>query len=152
MRYKMNKWMFPAAILVLLLAGACKSKSGMPGNSNAATISKACYRLISERDTVDLSLKITGDSVTGMLHYNMFEKDDSEGFIKGHLTDSIIMAEYTFVAEGQESNINEVVFMLKPDAVIQGFGELVEKDGKYVFSDSAEINFVSTLLLVPCAE
>ncbi len=138
-------------VLVMVLAVSCKSKKGMEGN-HAQGSTKSCYRLVLERDTVDLSVNIVGDSVTGMLRYNMFEKDDSEGFIKGKMTDSVIVAEYTFVAEGQESNINEVMFMLKPDAAIQGFGELVEKDGKYLFSDSAEIQFVSVLVKIPCAD
>ena len=115
-------------------------------------VEKNCYRLVSGQDTVDLSIRIIGDSVVGNLKFNMFEKDDSEGIIKGKLTDSIILAEYTFVAEGKESNVNEVIFMLKPDAVIQGYGEMVEKDDKYVFSDSAQINFASILQKVNCKD
>jgi len=147
------KGIFQSAIvvLVMVLAVSCKSKKGMGGNQSQGNV-KSCYRLILERDTADLSVSIIGDSVTGLLKFNMFEKDDSEGFIKGRLTDSVIMAEYTFVSEGRESNVNEVMFLLTPNSVVQGYGQLVEVDGKYVFPDSAEINFSSVFEKVPCPE
>ena len=102
--------------------------------------SHTCYRSTIGRDTTDLSITGNDNSITGNLAYNRFEKDDNKGTITGYMKGDTLLAFYTFQSEGMTS-VREVAFLKKGGALIEGFGESMEKDGRTVFKDRKTLHF-----------
>lgn len=95
-------------------------------------------------------MKITENNgvVSGTLMYNFFEKDKNTGTIKGEMKGDLLVAEYSFHAEGMES-VREVAFKKMGKNFIEGYGESEEKDGKYVFINLDSLKFSNSVLLGP---
>ena len=94
-----------------------------------------CYRMIIKNDTAVISLNTAGDSVSGSLSYNWFERDDNDGTFKGVIkNDSLVVADYTFQSEGVTS-VRQVVFKIKDSVLLQGYGELQERNDTSFFRD-----------------
>lgn len=104
---------------------------------------EGCYQRVVQRDTATLYLNIIGNNVTGKLVYNHYEKDDNTGSIKGELRDNHIYADYLFQAEGGTST-REVAFKIQDTLLLEGVGEVEERNGKMVFRDSGKLRFDST--------
>lgn len=104
--------------------------------STASNVDPAgCYRMIIKNDTAIISLNTQGDSVSGSLSYNWYERDDNDGTFKGAIkNDSLILADYTFQSEGVTS-VRQVVFKLKDSVLLQGYGELQERNDTAFFRD-----------------
>jgi len=117
----------------------------------APAVSNTCYRGILGKDTTDLQLTITGGTtVNGQLRYNRFEKDDNNGSITGEKKGDTLLAFYTFQSEGMNS-VREVVFVKKGDVLVEGSGEVEDKNGRVVFKDRGKLKFEgSGLELVEC--
>jgi len=114
-------------VVVASLLAACESKK-------TKDIS-GCYRMIIKNDTAIMSLNHAGDSVSGSLSYNWYEKDDNNGTFKGSLkNDTLIVADYTFQSEGTTS-VRQVAFKIKDSILQQGYGELIEKNDTAFFRD-----------------
>ena len=105
-----------------------------------------CYTGIINRDTVILNVNITDTLVTGGLIYNFYEKDDNKGSLSGKMMGDTIIADYKFYSTGMES-MREVAFLKKDSVMIQGFGPMVERNGKMVFVSTKEINFNNSIVL-----
>jgi len=101
-----------------------------------------CYEMTMKRDTASLHLTIQDTTITGKLNYRWHDKDHNTGTIKGFLKDSLIIADYTFESEGMTS-VREVVFKLKGDTLIQGFGDLEEQEGKIIFTNRERLQFMN---------
>ncbi len=102
------------------------------GSRKAADIS-GCYRMIIKNDTATMSLNATGNSVSGSLSYNWYEKDDNNGTFKGEVkNDTLIVANYTFQSEGITS-VRQVAFKIKDSILQQGYGELIVKNDTSFF-------------------
>lgn len=114
----------------------------------AVTTNKTCYAYINNKDTVSLSLVKAGNSLTGMLDYNLYEKDKNTGTIAGLIKGDTIIADYTFNAEGT-SSVREVAFIKKGDQLVEGYGDMKEKDGKTVFTDAKSLKFGGVITLTP---
>lgn len=99
-----------------------------------------CYQMIMKQDTANLRLQITDSTITGTLNFYLYHKDKNEGSIKGVLRNNMIYADYTFQSEGMTS-VREVVFRLDNDVLVQGFGELTEKEGKIIFLNKNRLQF-----------
>lgn len=148
-------------LLVAAIAGflsACQTKtpeqkidSLATAPDTTVTTNKTCYAYINNKDTVSLSIVKVGNSFTGMLDYNLYEKDKNTGTIAGLIKGDTIIADYTFNAEGT-SSVREVAFLKKGDQLVEGYGEMKEKDGKTVFTDVKTIKFggVTTLSPIQC--
>jgi len=137
-------------LLFLCLAGFFMACQNNPSTSNDEETSKAtattqtCYTYTKNRDTASLSLISTGPIVTGELSYQLFEKDSNTGILKGEMRGDTLVADYTFNSEGMQS-IRQVAFLKKDDKLLEGFGDVIEKDGKMVFKTLSTLKFGNSL-------
>ncbi|MEJ5962563.1 hypothetical protein [Pedobacter immunditicola] len=129
------------------LFSACQNNSKTPATDevtaesvNEAEPEKECYRYVSNRDTISMSLEQTNQVVTGELAYNFFEKDKSRGKVSGIKNGDTLLLIYNFEAEGTTSE-REVAFLKRGNKLIQGFGAEVEKDGSMIFKDKKQLRY-----------
>lgn len=115
----------------------------MATNSMATT---QCYIGVPGKDSVFLQLHIDNNTVTGDLEYKRFEKDRNKGVIKGMFRGDTLLADYTFISEGVMS-VREVIFLKKEDGLIEGFGDVEEKNKRMVFKNTGEVKFDEAMLL-----
>lgn len=128
--------------LFLFSCASNKSKTTKDSIEKASIMipKSSCYSSISSKDTILLKLEIFPNLVTGILKYNFFEKDKSQGSIEGKLIGDTIYADYSFTSEGKTS-VREVAFLIKDNKVVEGFGDMTEQNGKLIFKNRKNINF-----------
>lgn len=142
-------------VAVCTTVSACNSETKVAPETDSSlntkveepVVQNARYRSIFNRDTVTLHLEVNNNKVTGNMVYNLFEKDKNSGVIAGQMKGDTLLAEYTFMSEGLNS-VREVAFLKKENNLIEGFGEMVEKDGKLVFNNTSALNFENKIILV----
>ncbi|AFL79762.1 hypothetical protein Aeqsu_0239 [Aequorivita sublithincola DSM 14238] len=100
----------------------------------------ACYRYVSEKDTVLLQMEKMNDDVAGTLSYNYFEKDKNDGTFEGIMVGDTLKADYTFESEGSVS-VRELIFIKKENKLVEGYGELEQVAGKIKFKKKTKFNF-----------
>lgn len=122
-----------AILFVLVLCVAC---SGSRNEGSEGTVS--CYSYATPDDSIMLRLNRRGEAVEGELIYYLREKDANRGTIVGTMVDDTLFAEYTFQSEGVTST-REVAFIRRGDELVEAFGEVEERDGKFVFTDRSLI-------------
>ena len=106
-----------------------------------------CYKGILKEDTIVMTLVLKDRQVIdGQLNYHFFEKDKSEGTLKGQIKGDTHHANYTFMSEGKES-VREVAFLKEGDAYIEGYGELKESGRKMIFKNPGQLKFDSKTIL-----
>lgn len=89
-----------------------------------------CYRYTKDKDTINLKIRLDGDSITGSLVYNLHEKDSNKGTVVGRKSGDFIIADYTFMSEGV-SSVRQVAFKKEDDAYVEGFGDVsVDNENK----------------------
>jgi hypothetical protein len=150
------------SIFVLTALASCNSvnESGpvstdsTSADSNQMTIqipASACYRYATANDTIFLKVEKFPNVVTGILNYNLKEKDKNSGEIDGVLRGDTLVADYTFMSEGTRST-RQVVFLIQDDTATEGYGEMNEENGKMVFNNVSSIDFSKStkLIKVPC--
>lgn len=130
----------------LSLSGVCQREKA--GEQQAAGPHQ-CFTWSIGKNVAKARLNIDGTKVSGTLEYDYAEKDDSKGKLNGTLSNDIILAEYTFMSEGQESTM-EVVFKLQGNKLIQGYAEMEEQGGKLVFKDAVKLSFQNTFVRTDC--
>lgn len=149
-KYKRMKLFISLATIILLAAlTSCNNSSEETVDEEKADSvvqTDFCYTGIISRDTVLLNVNITDTLVTGGLIYNFFEKDDNKGSLSGKMLGDTMIADYKFYSSGMES-MRQVAFLKKDSVMIQGFGPMVERDGKMVFVSTNEINFGRSIVL-----
>jgi hypothetical protein len=141
-----------AALLLLLIS--CNKKSEVDtvtigtGRTAPAEVirEKECYQLISNKDTVMLSIVQNADNVNGELVYKLYEKDNNKGTISGIFIGDTLFADYTFKSEGMTS-VREAVFVKKGDSLLQGSGEMEEKNNKQCFKQPKALKFENATAL-----
>jgi hypothetical protein len=99
-----------------------------------------CYTGISGKDSVMLSISSNGERITGILSYKFYEKDSNHGSIDGVMKGDTLLADYSFAAEGQ-SSIRQVAFLKKDNSMVEGYGDVEEKDGKMQFKNPGALEF-----------
>jgi hypothetical protein len=115
-------------IVLALIVASCQSAA-------KPAVPEGCYRMIIKNDTAVMSLNAQGDSVSGSLSYNWTERDDNDGTFKGAIkNDSLIVADYTFQSEGVTS-VRQVVFKIRDSVLLQGYGELQNRNDTSFFRD-----------------
>ena len=127
---------------LLIFATACqqngknKADQTQMGSDTASvavtSAANATYQYLKNGDTISLTIAIDGDKVHGDLNYIWKEKDRNIGHIDGVLKDSILLADYTFSSEGQQS-IRQVAFKFGKNRVVEGYGAMEDKGGKMSF-------------------
>lgn len=131
-----------------VLMSACNSENKNDQQTAPAEMKpvKECFQYVANKDTVSLSLDIVDSKVTGLLMYNLYEKDKSQGTIVGEVKGDTLIADYTFYAEGTTS-MSEVVFLKRNNTWIQGFGETTSSEGKEIFKSRSTLNFNDSIVL-----
>lgn len=149
-------------ILTLLLAGTCllaacnNNASDKPVIDSAATETggkqvperpeAVCYAGHSGKDSVFLMAYIDGNVISGNLKYDFFEKDKNNGKFDGTISGDTILVDYTFASEGTNS-IRQVAFLKKGDQLIEGYGDMAEKNGKMSFRNTGALRFSNGFVL-----
>lgn len=101
---------------------------------------------------VALSFNVNShQEVNGKLSYNLTGKDKNEGTIVGNMKGDTLVADYTFMSEGVSSQ-REVVFLKREGIFIEGYGDVVDSNGKVSFKDKSKLKFdqKNTLTAVDC--
>jgi len=99
-----------------------------------------CYLGVPGKDSVFLQILIDNNTVIGDLEYKRFLKDRNKGTIKGMFRGDTLLADYTFMSEGVIS-VREVIFLKKGDVLIEGFGDVEEKNERMVFKNTGNVKF-----------
>ncbi len=136
-------------MLVIATLFSCnKGKNSEANDSLAAETvgGQLCFGSALKQDTIMLNAKTNGDSVAGSLTYNLFEKDRNSGTISGKLSGDTLLADYSFMSEGRES-VRQVVFLKKDTLLLEGYGNMKELDGKFVFENLKEVKFGDGIVL-----
>lgn len=143
-------------ILVLVSCNGPKEDSPIdvalsPNAEHLEEINTECFQFISEKDTIRLMTLTEGTKVTGTLDYSIFEKDKNSGFIKGEIREGLMIAEYTFMSEGDSSK-RQVVFKKTEEGWKEGYGEMksVDEIPVQVNIDSLDFSHQMTLVPIPC--
>ncbi|HTM98048.1 MAG TPA: hypothetical protein VL088_04870 [Pedobacter sp.] len=128
-------------ISTVALFAACQSKQNKAiDNPPPPATKQFCYAYFKNNDTATLTLITSGHIITGELSYNLFEKDGNSGIIKGEMRGDTIVADYLFESEGKQST-RQVVFLKKDGKLLEGYGDISEKQGKTTFNSIAELKF-----------
>jgi len=139
----------------LLLASLLLSCNNENGNTKPIIAEpepvRSCYQSIHDRDTVTMSYHVINDSISGMLTYKLFEKDQNAGQFTGKISGDFIIARYRFFSEGRQSE-REIAFKKQGNKLVEGFGEVKEENGVMVFvnRDSLQYNSSITLNKISC--
>lgn len=128
-----------------------KTETVVDVTSEREPLKEVCYKYDNGKDLIDANLLYDNGKVSGKINYNLFEKDKNSGNIVGTMNGDTIIANYIFMSEGVES-FRQLAFLKKGDALIEGYGDIEEKDGRMVFKDIKKLNFPDKIQLkeVPC--
>lgn len=99
-----------------------------------------CYIKIVKRDTMVLHLRQIGDSVSGKMNFDNYEKDSSSGEVKGVVDGDIIKLWYSFQSEGTHS-IAELFFKKENGSLVRGIGDVNSKADTSYFTDHSAITY-----------
>lgn len=99
-----------------------------------------CYQYATKKDTAFLHINTANNMVTGDLAYQLFEKDRNQGILRGKMLGDTLLADYIFSSEGHES-VREIILVKKGNDLVEGFGEMIDQEGKLTFTDHRKINF-----------
>ena len=126
------------------------------GASNDDTTSKKgntseCFRFSGTTDTINLRISETYNIMAGFMIYKINQKDQNRGTLEGKMMGDMLIADYTFMSEGVTS-VRQVAFKKVGNDLVEGFGEIVEANGKMVFKDVNSLTLDATRVLknVPC--
>lgn len=111
-----------------------------------------CYASRLNGYIVALSFNVNShQEVNGKLSYNLTGKDKNEGTIVGNMKGDTLIADYTFMSEGVSSQ-REVAFLKREGIFIEGYGDVVDSNGKVTFKDKSKLKFdqKNTLTAVDC--
>lgn len=110
-----------------------------------------CYQMTMKQDTAFMSLEVQDSVVSGNLQYNWHSRDGNTGTFRGVLRDSLIIADYTFESEGLTS-VREIMFKISDTTLLQGFGDLQDRQGRIVFRNPDQLQFLQDhpFVKVPC--
>lgn len=139
-----------ALLLILIIGALMYSRKNDVVNTNVdeptqviSSSIKGCYVARLSKDVYTLVIRSEdGQSVSGVLSYNNYEKDSSSGPIKGIFANDILLVDYSFNSEGMDSN-SQLIFKRVGDSFIQGFGNVKIVDGKEVFDNISTVTYDS---------
>lgn len=123
-----------------------------PVNEKPAADISGCYIKITGRDTAILKIEQRGNELSGKMLYDNYEKDGSNGIVKGKEEGEILKLWYDFNSEGMHS-VMEVYFKKENGRLLRGIGDMdVKPDTTYFisginYSDKEAFNKVNCSLL-----
>ncbi|MCO4293907.1 hypothetical protein NF867_13665 [Solitalea sp. MAHUQ-68] len=150
---KRNTALWIMAVVFILACNTKTNKTTVQTDSISVSDSpksnEYCYSYIKDKDSVLLRFKMSDDSlILGTLNYNFHEKDSNKGNVQGMLKGDTLLLDYIFQSEGVES-VREVAFLKKGEDFVEGYGDLVEKDGRMMFKEHKKLNFGGQTILRP---
>lgn len=107
---------------------------------------KTCYAFTNGKDSIKMSLILVDQQALGDLSYNYFEKDANNGSFMGRMVGDTLYANYTFISEGIESH-REIAFLKRNNEMIEGFGDVVEQNGRFLFKNRSGLKFENSFVL-----
>lgn len=130
---------------------SAKTETVVDVTSEREPLKNVCYKFDNGKDVIEANLLYDNGKVSGNINYNLHEKDKNSGNIIGSMNGDTIIANYIFMSEGVES-FRQLAFLKKGNALIEGYGDIEEKDGRMVFKDIKKLNFPDKIQLkeVPC--
>ncbi|HEU4632993.1 MAG TPA: hypothetical protein VFS22_03350 [Flavisolibacter sp.] len=152
---------FPFFFLLINMMAACNNsndnvgKYGGPETPDSSTTLAAdltgCYRKVLQRDTVLLQLQQTGDSVSGAMHFDNYQKDSSKGTIKGSVKKDTVIVWYDFFSEGMHS-VMEIVLLKTENGLVRAAGPMETKGDSALFQNHRQLEFdpQQTLRRIDC--
>lgn len=132
-----------AVLSIAIAFASCKQNIKEETNvtDSTETLSKEkVYIHNKNKNEFTLSFIQEGDSVVGKYSYHLNGRDENNGTIKGVIKDNLLIADYDFMSEGIKS-IRQVVFKMEDDSLLEGYGDVIEKDGKVVFIDLTQLRY-----------
>lgn len=135
--------LFPVLAFTIGCQQTDKQQSESSATDKPATV---CYQLVTAQDTVSMQLMTKGSDAEGALTYNFYEKDRNHGTFTGTFHGDTLLANYTFQSEGTQS-IREVAFLRQGDELVEGYSDMEDQNGKFVFTDKATISFAEGIRL-----
>ncbi|WP_432714229.1 hypothetical protein [Pedobacter sp.] len=144
--------LFPLLAITMLFA-ACQQQPKTEAqqqlntsDSSNASVHKACYSFMKNRDTVTLTLEQRGKAYSGELRYQLYEKDSNEGKVSGKMMGDTLLLNYTFNSEGT-SSVRQIAFLKKNNQLLEGYGPVVDKEGAVVFKNTSDLKFGDGIVL-----
>lgn len=138
-------------VYVLLIASFILSCNSNKKGKRSSDVS--CYEYANTGDTIAIKIVHLVDMITGNLLYSLEGKDKNIGTILGEMKEGRLVATFSFVSEGVYSH-RQVVFKLKDDYLVEGFGEIY-MDGdiaRFKNIDSLKYNDKMKLIKVSCRD
>ncbi len=112
----------------------------------SASGSKLLYQYKKDDNEIILDFVLENDSAKGTLDYRLSGKDRNSGTINGVIKGDLLIADYVFMSEGITST-RQVVFKLVDNTLLEGYGDIVEQDGKVIFKDVNKLQYNPELKL-----
>lgn len=132
--------------MLLLLYGITETKEETKETTTKKNEPIGCYEYAKDSTKLRLSIVITDNVVTGDLMVDYYQKDKNNGTIQGQMKGDTLFADYRFLSEGTNS-VREVAFLRKGNEWVEGFGEVEEQNGKFVFKNKAALTFNNNMVL-----
>ena len=138
---------------VLLAMQACQSGNttqstkAVPAEELQKESLPGTYAYVGNGDTIRLDLQTKQDSVFGKLLYALGEKDRNDGDFKGTIKGNQLVGEYYFMSEGVGS-VRDMIFNVTKDGLLEGYGEVEEKNGGFRFIDTSKLKFDHGMVLL----
>lgn len=105
-----------------------------------------CYRAIGNGDTIELSLVVEHQLVEGELKISSRDVGKSHGTIQGSFKGDTLIWDFEYNDLGRTS-ISQVAFLKRGQDLIQGYGEMDQSNGMYIFNDVNNIEFIHSFAL-----
>lgn len=151
-------------ILLALAVFSCKSSddtktidSTIASADSVATATSTadsgayCFMEAIGKDTTIVTFSVLDGKVEGEMRWLPYEKDGAVGTIKGTISGETITVDYDYVIEGSQQ-VEEKIFVLQGDKLLEKSGELEDKNGKLVMKDPAKATIGATLTKVNCLD
>ncbi|WP_394775326.1 hypothetical protein [Flavobacterium sp.] len=154
------KRLFAMSVIMLTFFISCKKdqvaepvqiQSNAPKEAEIAVpAGDQCYASASNNIAISFNVN-SHQEVNGKLTYNISGKDKNEGTLIGNMKGDTLIADYTFMSEGVTS-VRQVAFLQNEGTYIEGYGDVVDANGKVSFKDNSKLKFdqTNTLLKVNC--
>jgi len=142
---------FMVSVLILFSCKGRQTKTAPIKDSIYNTVERpsktmSCFEYNKNKDTILLQIANKEDSILGQLNYSIYQKDKNIGTVRGVMVGTTMYLDYTFNAEGTQS-VRQVAFKLKGGYLVEGYGDMMMKNGYSYFKDTATLHFNDSLQL-----
>ena len=151
-----------ALLGLFLILGSCNDEGKTSSDINedsvntvktviADTVSLGCYSQIADRDTSSLQIEGKGNTITGTLSYNIYQKDRSAGSIQAELSGDTTKGWYLFKSEGIVS-VRQVAWKINGEELWPALGEMTQRNDTMIFVQLNNLKYDNTrpFKKVPC--